>query len=356
MIEIGHGAFGAVYADKDKGRAIKHFDKIPYLIQEYAALKYLRDCNFVVKPINVNLATMDLYMDLYDGNLKDWINKNRDTNPEFKPKLMSLIKDILYGLIELHDRNLIHGDIKPNNILIRSRPLKAVLGDCGFVTISKYVPVHKTCAVYRDPTLNNTLHMSHDVFSLGVCLYDILTGNRVLQQLTYAQLRKMVRDDMTDSKQRDLVLRMISENKSERPSVRQILKELFNETLPVPVLNFPSISYEYEKLPDNQKRVYNRFVDYHTQYNLARNRAGFQIFLHCVSRFNLTPSQYEIYIRAIAIILTSCFGDALNSKIPRRLIIKQLIDNQSKSDIQRAMTLILNDLTSIDLLFRCHKD
>ena len=102
---LGKGSYGEVTVKN--GVAVKKFIKLSHLIQEYMALYYLRDCKHIVRVVDVNFEDLELSMELYDYSLRKYLEDND------KPEVMKILHGILLGLVELHDRGLVHGDIKP---------------------------------------------------------------------------------------------------------------------------------------------------------------------------------------------------------------------------------------------------
>src|SRR5579872_5242708 len=90
--------------------------KMAHLIQEYMAGVYLSDASHVVRIKSVDFKKLELSMELHDMSLRGWLEKN-DNNPCFETR-MGILKDIVIGLVELHERGLVHGDLKPGNILV----------------------------------------------------------------------------------------------------------------------------------------------------------------------------------------------------------------------------------------------
>jgi serine/threonine protein kinase len=50
------------------------------------------------------------------GNLREWVMKNKERVT--LGLILDVSMDICRGLIELHTRNIVHRDIKPDNILL----------------------------------------------------------------------------------------------------------------------------------------------------------------------------------------------------------------------------------------------
>lgn len=313
---LGRGTFGTVIL-RD-GMAVKKFNKLKHLLQEYTALVYLSDCQYVVKSMGANISNNELYMELYDCNFASWQNYKwnpRKYNTKFKgpvgmgpsiEEINLVIRHILYGLIELHDRDLAHGDLKPNNILLKldreGSVVKAVLGDCGFVSIDKYARVENTADTYRDPTTHH--HSCHDIFSLGICMLELFGKVRIRKQNSYAELSKIITDRITDPKQAQLLHLMLGEDGPSRPSARHILRYLFNETVPY---------WTYQPLgpsgddPKHIPFVKNLMKNVTAKYKIGRGNKGYSAVLRHIRFYNVNPKDYEIYCYATLIILSSLF-------------------------------------------------
>ncbi|MBN1497537.1 MAG: protein kinase, partial [Spirochaetes bacterium] len=92
-----------------------------------------------------------------------------------------LARDLLIGLSHLHSKNLLHRDLKPQNIFI-SDDNKAIIGDFGSV---KKIPDDQTnvpgsghSLIYRPPeSVNNSLYgITGDIYQVGIILFQLLGG------------------------------------------------------------------------------------------------------------------------------------------------------------------------------------
>lgn len=313
---LGEGTFGKVVL-RD-GMAVKKFKKLKHLIQEYTALRYLSDCNYVVKCLGANFQGLELFMELYDCNFSVWqdykwnpkkyVKKGID-NSELGPsqeEINLVIKHILYGLIQLHDRKLAHGDLKPNNILLKLNSdgsiAMAVLGDCGFVSIDKYAKVESTADRYREPRPHN--HTCHDIFSLGICMLELFGAVKLRGQNSYAELHNAIDARITNPRYSQLLYNMLDEDISKRPTARQILRHLYNETVPVWKFIPPA---PYSDNPQHIPYVKDLLKATSDKYKIGRGNKGYSALLRYLRLNDIPPVKYKIYCYITLIILSSLF-------------------------------------------------
>lgn len=315
---LGSGSYGEVSARN--GNAVKKFTKLTHLIQEYMALQYLDDCHYVVRSKGVNFNKLELYMELYDDSLRKWLYTNSDpkgNSDTYHKNIMKITHDILRGLIELHDRGLAHGDLKPGNILVRENPLKAVLGDCGFVSIAKYAKVDRTAAVYRDPVISYDI--SHDMFSFGICFLEMVGEIKINRQATYEELKRIIEEKIRNPDYRKIIYNLVHEDKGRRPSARNLLFYLFKQSPPVWVQ--PNILSKYQ-IKNRQKNrimivsVINEHREFIRKlmkamahkYEINRAKKGYGALISYIDNNNIEFSSYKIYTAVTLMILSAIFG------------------------------------------------
>jgi serine/threonine protein kinase len=341
---IGKGSYGEV-TTRD-GKAVKKFSKLSHLIQEYTALKYLTECQYIVKSAGVNFAKLELYMDLYDCSLRNWLEHNTSSD---RHDLMKITHDIICGLVELHDRCLAHADLKPGNILIRKQPLGAVLGDCGFVSIAKYAKVDRTAAIYRD--INIEFTQKHDIFSLGICLLEIHGNIRLNRQpKTYDELKDVINTKITDSRLNKIIYNCLREDKSGRPTAKTLLYRLFHER-PTSWLKPDLIPVKSDPTPiiskDHRLEIRAIMKEASRQFGIYRTKKGFGALLTYIEVHNIDPETYCLYSAITLMILSALFG---SSGFNEKAVIELTEHKYHTTTVHKILNELLSDICFISML------
>ena len=310
---LGKGTYGQV-SIRD-GKAVKNYARLSYLIQEYMALQYLADCRYIVHTEGVDFLRLELHMQLYDCSLRIWLEEH-DGHMASRRDMMKIFHDVLCGLVELHDRKLAHGDLKPGNILIKRSPLRAVLGDCGFVSIDKYAKVERTARAYRDPVIGHDA--THDMFSFGICFLEMVGHLRFLRQADYNELKDTVDKYIDDTDYRDMLHGLLNPDREKRPTARETLERLFNESparwvqLEITLASFSGGHSERSSVFSipREDRQYVRELMKKTadSYEINRAKKGFGALLALLDNNKIEASLYCIYTAVTLMILSSVFG------------------------------------------------
>ncbi|MCP4135954.1 MAG: AAA family ATPase [bacterium] len=154
--------------------------------QEYALIKNL-DLEGVVKTFDFikHNDTFALIMEDFDGIPLQKILRSKKTNISFFLQIATRLANTL-GF--LHKKDIIHKDIKPQNILINSNDEKVKLADFGISSVLTreneeiYNPlVIEGTLAYMSPEqtgrMNCDLDYRTDLYSLGITFYEMLTGS-----------------------------------------------------------------------------------------------------------------------------------------------------------------------------------
>lgn len=176
---------------------------------------------------------------MHQGNLRDVMDrkgKNLPWNIRLK-----LAKDAAKGMAYLHSRNIIHRDLKPQNLLVNNNWC-CKIADFGISTVSSHT-THMTCIgtpIYMAPEVlsKDKYSAKADVFSFGVLLVEIYTGDRPYSteefsgynqaQLMYQIVNNGARPNISDFPValQQLVADCWSEDLRLRPSFSEIIVRL----------------------------------------------------------------------------------------------------------------------------------
>lgn len=193
MNVIGKGSYSHVYRSSCGKYAIKVFkDKFSHhSIREIALMTFL-DSPYIVQAQKVELKSpgiWQIYMKKYSFDLSSphwmtWVNRKID-------RYLDICAQVSSAVSYLHKNKVIHGDIKPQNVLFDVR--KETIGLCDF-NVSIMEPKNYNSSVvqtanYRAPEVNLDCALSRydykiDVWSLGCLFYELLTGEVLFKFLS----------------------------------------------------------------------------------------------------------------------------------------------------------------------------
>jgi len=306
---LGGGAYGDVY--KKDGKAVKTFDVDSCLIQEYAAGVYLHDRPYIVQVQEMSMQDMTLTMDLYHGSLKDWMwtkTPRGYINLRTDAQRMFAARELLKGLICIHDLDLIHGDVTPKNVLcnwdVRGNITKLVISDLGFVGTEGYARARRTAPAYRELTVVKDFR--HDIYSFGVIMLELRGSFKVSTQWPSFQLAQFARAYISDVKVRDITIKCLSEERTLRPTARALLQTLYNESCVFAKKVIPP-----ELHPSLATRITRRdLVVLQNTFNSAKLHHADKAYKSChayLSIQGIHSNQHVIYAVATIVIYLSIF-------------------------------------------------
>ncbi|WP_432775629.1 protein kinase [Brevibacillus gelatini] len=186
---IGEGGFANVYKSRSSGLIVKklkddfktHKGISHRFKREFQITKSLSDIEGVIKVFDFNESDYSYTMEEAELTLEKFIN---DYDHHESSKL-TMIRQVLHIIKLVHDRNIIHRDISPNNILLFRGRLK--ISDFGLGKDLDMFHSHRTmrthslgqyyyCAPEQFMQLKEGDKRS-DVYSLGSLINFIMTGD-----------------------------------------------------------------------------------------------------------------------------------------------------------------------------------
>jgi eukaryotic-like serine/threonine-protein kinase len=193
--EIGHGAMGVVYeaVDPTIGRKIAlkaiRFDGIGTTADE-AARRFKNEARAAGGLNHPNIVTvydagedsgiLYLAMEFIEGSTLEALLRTQRTLGT--AQTIDIVRQICAGLDFAHAKGIVHRDIKPGNIMLAAHGLVKIT-DFGIARAGEAMTI--TGQVVGTPNymspeqvLGKTLDGRSDLFSVGVMLYEMITGER----------------------------------------------------------------------------------------------------------------------------------------------------------------------------------
>ncbi|XP_038998922.1 uncharacterized protein LOC120124290 isoform X1 [Hibiscus syriacus] len=259
--EIGSGTFGTVYHGKWRGTdvAIKRINDRCFAGKSSEQERMIDDFwNEAIKLADLHhpnvvafygvvldgpsgsVATVTEYM--VNGSLRNALQKTERNLDKRKRILVAM--DVAFGMEYLHGKNIVHFDLKSDNLLVNlrdaHRPICKV-GDLGLSKVKCQTLISgglRGTLPWMAPELLNgsssRVSEKVDVFSFGIVMWELLTREEPYADLHYGTiiggivsntLRPPV-PESCDPEWRSLMERCWSAEPSERPNLTEIVNEL----------------------------------------------------------------------------------------------------------------------------------
>lgn len=155
--------------------------------------------------------------------------------PRLKPGIaVAIIRQCLGALAALHRESIVHGDIKPSNIMVK-RTGAAKIVDIGSALQLDNMPEHRTCTPqYAAPEMleRNEFTKQSDLASLGYVLIEILAGRPLFAGLN--TLGELLEAKWTLPQRLD---RILPDEVADSDLLMSVCRRL---TAPDPLLRFPT--------------------------------------------------------------------------------------------------------------------
>ncbi|XP_053499744.1 raf-1 proto-oncogene, serine/threonine kinase a isoform X1 [Ictalurus furcatus] len=260
---IGSGSFGTVYKGKWHGdvavKILKVTDPTPEQFQafrnEVAVLRKTRHVNILLFMGYMTKDNLAIVTQWCEGSSLYKHLHVLETDYQML-QLIDIARQTAQGMDYLHAKNIIHRDMKSNNIFLHEG-LTVKIGDFGLATVkarwsgSHQVEHPSGSILWMAPEVirmqdNNPYSFQSDVYSYGIVLYELMTGelpyshiaNR--DQIIFMVGRGYLSPDLTKlykscpKAMKRLVADCIKKSKEERPLFPQILSsiELLQHALP----------------------------------------------------------------------------------------------------------------------------
>ena len=252
--ELGRGGMGGVYMGRDK--MLDRPVAVKIMLREYgtdAAFveKFKKEAQAAARLIHPNIAQIYSYgiadgmpyiaMELVAGGSLYQLMKNFGAKIDVA-RTLKICEQVAQALRCASDQGLVHGDVKPENILLDSNG-NAKLVDFGLAAMQNDQSEIWGTPYYIAPEKVRKLPIDYraDMYSLGGTLYHALTGVAPFEGEDAAAVVKarfeglpkkpsLLRPELTPQID-ELVMRMLAENPEERYPTFEALIEAFHQVM-----------------------------------------------------------------------------------------------------------------------------
>lgn len=242
LSDIGEGAMATVYKAYDPGidrtlalkilkpESCQNTDVLTRFLREARAAGSLNHPN-IVTVFDVGQVENRPYivMELLEGQtLEQVLDSDQKLAPE---KIVSIGIQLANALHYAHENGIVHRDIKPSNILLSNSDSMVKIADFGIARINNPDNAEQTqvgmmlgTPRYMSPeqVKGEKVDGRSDLFSVGVMLYQLLTGEKPFRGATMATLIREITDGTVPP------LRSIDPTLS--PSLQHIVSKLLNKS------------------------------------------------------------------------------------------------------------------------------
>jgi eukaryotic-like serine/threonine-protein kinase len=253
---LGQGGFAWVYAatrDDDKSFAVKVL-KPRYATDQAFESRFRKEAAFAAGLLHSNIVHIEevaqrsddatppfFAMDLYPDSLSERLARDT-TLPE--GEVVSLATGVASALAFAHERNVVHNDIKPDNILLAAdqRPVLSDFGIAravsGYVAATGYTMTIGTPAyISPEQAQGRAVDGRSDLYSLGITMYRSLTGEVPFKSRDWFELARMHVEDRPEplrvrcpnlsNRLERIVLRLLAKHPDDRyPTAGALLEDL----------------------------------------------------------------------------------------------------------------------------------
>ncbi|KAL7714320.1 Protein kinase [Entamoeba marina] len=225
--------------EKGKGGAADLVSKGITELKREIFIMNLISSKHILKLFAICLDPLSLIMEYCDsGTLYQYIN---DLSFQYTwLDTLSFANDIAIGMLSLHDRQIVHRDLKSPNILLKydeHSELYCVISDfglSGYEADSGHTTVDNPRWVAPEVLNNEPYKLSSDVYSYGIILWELLSRKQPFEEYKFiSQLRQEIINGLRPiipvtpyHRYKDLISKCWDQDETKRPTFGSIINEL----------------------------------------------------------------------------------------------------------------------------------
>ncbi|EDR25790.1 serine-threonine protein kinase, putative [Entamoeba dispar SAW760] len=250
---IGGGTFGIVYRAEwrkvdvavkvMKSDLVDMMDLLPNFMQEAEMMERIR-CPYIVNFIG-SVVTYDTLCLVTEFCPLGSLRKFMKTNPMSDFLKIRFCQDIARGMEYLHENDILHRDLKTDNVLVYSKnpsdPITAKVTDFGtsrsFIESSSKIALQNIgTPVYMAPEISrkDQMTLKSDVYSFAICMLEIWLGRDPYNPTKFPDSESILRfvgagkrlDISDDCPLKSIIEQSWQHRSSDRPTFKEIVNTL----------------------------------------------------------------------------------------------------------------------------------
>ncbi len=354
--KLGEGGMGVVYKAEDT--RLKRTVALKFLPPELsrdeeAKKRFIREAQTASSLDHPNICSIHEIGETEDGQIfivmayyeGETLKQKLADGPLPVEQVVNIATWIAQGLVSAHDRGIVHRDIKPANIIITNKGEVKIL-DFGLAKLAGQAQLTKDASTlgtvaYMSPeqTLGENINHRTDIWSVGVVLYEMLTGELPFMgeyeaAILYAVVNEEAkpisnfRNDVPQNIEK-VIKKCFEKNPDERyQSVNELLKDLKgNKTTGEKHHQFYTIKEDSKKSIGRKKWI--------IPFAIMLVLAAIIIFL-----INLLPKEYQPSDNLVAVIyFENETGDNTFNYL-KQLTAQHLTENIGKMSVVDVVPLV----------------
>lgn len=195
---IGKGGYGTIFSvigSENKQIAVKILDiddfGIKSLMEVSIMSVYRHPALTYATQIMIIGNKLHIQQDIADCDMRDYLVK---VGYKTKEEIFSHLSMICSGIKFLHDASIVHGDVKPQNILIYGDKVKLCDFGCSVIIKGDHTRSDSGTIRYNAPEIliSSKVSFPSDIWSLGCVLYEMMTGKTLIPNIGRGKERKLV--------------------------------------------------------------------------------------------------------------------------------------------------------------------
>lgn len=248
---LGEGAYAKVYSNDSEAikiTPVKNEEDLTAIVREQYVLRMELPHMVPMKDCYYRWGAMHITMEKADTNLNRWF---RSQNEVPKDKIKKVACQILQGVFSLHERNVTHRDLKPDNILMKGDTLWI----CDFGLSRQFANDHcvptgyMVTRWYRAPEIWKKKGYTKmvDMWSIGCILHKLMHGRVPGKSLE--EIEERIPQLKADTELDKLVQGLLIMDPKKRWRARQALEFLGQKPVvtAVPVVEKPVAPHTKER-------------------------------------------------------------------------------------------------------------